>query len=64
MSRNLSFLSSRQGIASNLFERMVAAADANGTAEDPDTIRNLAQSSVFGDAVTLGAVSSYDFLKK
>lgn len=64
MSRNLSHLSSRQGVARNLFERMVAAADARGTAEETETVRQLGQSSLFGDALTLGAVSAYDFLKK
>jgi NADH-quinone oxidoreductase subunit F len=64
MSRNLSHLSSRQGVERNLFERMVAAADARGTAEETETVQQLGRSSLFGDALTLGAVSAYDFLKK
>ena len=64
MSKNLSFLSYRQGVQKNLFERMVDAADRNGAAETPETVRALGADSLFGDAVTLGAVSSYDFLKK
>ena len=63
MSKNLSHLSFRQGAEKNLFERMVQAADAKGTAEIHDDVHGLGQSSLFGDAVTLGAVSAYDFLK-
>ena len=63
MSKNLSQLSFRQGIEKNLFERMVAAADAKGTAEIHDDVHRLGQESLFGDAITLGAVSAYDFLK-
>jgi NADH:ubiquinone oxidoreductase subunit F (NADH-binding) len=63
MSKNLSHLSYRQGIEKNLFERMVEAADATGTAETPDHVRALGRESLFGEAVTLGAVSAYDFLK-
>ena len=64
MSRNLSSLSFRQGVEKNLFERMVDAADMRGTAEIPDTVHRMGEESLFGDAVTLGAVSFYDFLKK
>ena len=64
MSKNLSFLSYRQGVQKNLFERMVDAADRDGAAETPETVRALGADSLFGDAVTLGAVSSYDFLKR
>jgi len=63
MSKNLSHLSYRQGVEKNLFERMVEAAEATGTAESPAHVRTLAQESLFGDAITLGAVSAYDFLK-
>jgi NADH-quinone oxidoreductase subunit F len=63
MSKNLSQLSFRQGTEKNLFERMVAAADAKGTAEIHDDVHRLGQESLFGDAITLGAVSAYDFLK-
>ena len=64
MSKNLSHLSFRQGIEKNLFERMVEAAEATGTAESAEIVRPLGESSLFGDAFTLGAVSFYDFLKK
>src|SRR5262245_16632354 len=64
MSRNLSSLSFRQGTEKNLFERMVAAADEAGTAEKAGFVHGLGKESLFGDALTLGAVSFYDFLKK
>jgi NADH-quinone oxidoreductase subunit F len=63
MSKNLSHLSFRQGVEKNLFERMVAAADAKGTAEIPGDVHDLGRESLFGDALTMGAVSAYDFLK-
>ena len=61
MSENLSALSSRKGIEKNLFERMV---DAGAAAETDAVVRGMGEESLFGDAVTLGAVSFYDFLKK
>jgi NADH:ubiquinone oxidoreductase subunit F (NADH-binding) len=64
MSRNLSSLSFRQGTDKNLFERMVSAADEAGTAEKAGFVHGLGKESLFGDAITLGAVSFYDFLKK
>jgi len=64
MSENLSALSFRKSVGKNLFERMVEAAGKTGTAEAPETARSLGEESLFGDAITLGAVSFYDFLKK
>jgi NADH:ubiquinone oxidoreductase subunit F (NADH-binding) len=64
MSKNLSALSFRRGLEPNLFERMVEAAEASGTAERPETVHALGQEYLFGDALTLGTVSFYDFLKK
>ncbi|MCB1204577.1 MAG: SLBB domain-containing protein [Verrucomicrobiae bacterium] len=64
MSKNLSALSFRRGLEPNLFERMVQAAEADGTAEAPETVHALGKEYLFGDALTLGAVSFYDFLKK
>jgi NADH:ubiquinone oxidoreductase subunit F (NADH-binding) len=64
MSRNLSSLSFRKDADKNLFERMVEAAAADGVAEKPEFVRKLGEESLFGDALTLGAVSFYDFLKK
>jgi NADH-quinone oxidoreductase subunit F len=64
MSKNLSALSFRKGIEKNVFERMVEAAEKSGTAEDTHLVRQMGQDHLFGDAITLGAVSFYDFLKK
>ncbi len=64
MSKNLSALSFRRGLEPNLFERMVEAADAHGTAEKNEIVHDLGREFLFGDAITLGAVSFYDFLKK
>lgn len=64
MSKNLSHLSFRKGVEKNVFERMVQASDQAGTAEVPGFVRGLGEETLFGDAVTLGAVSFYDFTKK
>jgi len=64
MSENLSALSFRKSTEKNLFERMVAAAEKEGTAATPEIVHRLGEESLFGDGVTLGAVSFYDFLKK
>ncbi|MFM7605494.1 MAG: formate dehydrogenase, partial [Prosthecobacter sp.] len=64
MSKNLSALSFRKGIEKNVFERMVEAAEKRGTAETHDLVHQMGQDHLFGDAITLGAVSFYDFLKK
>ncbi|MDZ4404865.1 NADH-ubiquinone oxidoreductase-F iron-sulfur binding region domain-containing protein [Prosthecobacter sp.] len=64
MSKNLSALSFRKGVEKNVFERMVDAADKAGTAAKNETVHPLGADTLFGDAVTLGAVSFYDFLKK
>ena len=64
MSKNLSALSFRKGTDKNVFERMVEAADKAGTAEQPGFVHRLGEETLFGDAITLGAVSFYDFLKK
>ena len=64
MSKNLSALSYRKGIEKNIFERMVEAAEADGSAEQNDLVHQMGQEHLFGDAITLGAVSFYDFLKK
>src|SRR5688500_18777181 len=64
MSRNLSSLSFRQGTEKNLFERMVARAEADGVAERPGGVRRVGGEWLCGGALALGAVSFYDFLKK
>ena len=63
MSKNLSELSFRKGLDRNLFQRMVDAGEADGT-PSLDSLRDLAREFAIGDAITLGAVSFYDFLKK
>ena len=64
MSENLSALSFRKGVEKNIFERMVDAAEKTGAATDPELVHQMGEESLFGDAITLGAVSFYDFLKK
>ncbi len=64
MSKNLSHLSYRKGVEKNVFERMVEAASESGTAESPGFVHGLGEDTLFGDAITLGAVSFYDFTKK
>ena len=64
MSKNLSALSFRKGTDQNHFERMVEAAESTGTAADEETVRAMSEELLVGDAITLGAVSFYDFLKK
>ena len=64
MSRNLSALSYRKGLDQNVFDRMVKAAEVTGTSEVGDAVHRMGEESLFGDALSLGAVSFYDFLKK
>ena len=64
MSKNLSALSFRKGVEKNVFERMVEAAEKSGTAAANEVVHQMGQDHLFGDAITLGAVSFYDFLKK
>jgi len=64
MSKNLSALSFRKGLDANVFDRLVETAEAHGTAEIDAELHQMGEESLFGDAVTLGAVSFYDFLKK
>jgi NADH-quinone oxidoreductase subunit F len=64
MSENLSALAFRKSSEKNLFERMVEGAEKSGTATDAEFVHRLGEETLFGDAITLGAVSFYDFLKK
>ena len=65
MSKNLSSLSYRRGLEKNVFERMVEAAEQHGgSAASEATVHEMGREHLFGDALTLGAVSFYDFLKK
>lgn len=62
MSKNLSELSGRKGLANNLFEALGNAAAATGTpgVQDLETIR---QEFLVGKANVFGTTSFYDFLK-
>lgn len=64
MSKNLSALSFRKGLDQNVFDRMVETAAEHGTAEIGEVVHQMGEETLFGDALTLGAVSFYDFLKK
>lgn len=64
MSRNLSALSFRKGLDQNIFDKMVRFGESSGTAETPEAVHALTQENLSGDAISLGAVSFYDFLKK
>ncbi|MCF6352197.1 MAG: NAD(P)H-dependent oxidoreductase subunit E [Cyclobacteriaceae bacterium] len=63
MSENLSKLSGRKGLDNNLFEQLVNSSKAEGTPTD-EKLRDLAWEYLVGNAVTYGAASFYDFLKK
>ncbi|HTL52529.1 MAG TPA: NADH-ubiquinone oxidoreductase-F iron-sulfur binding region domain-containing protein [Planctomycetota bacterium] len=62
MSKNLSALAFRRGIDATLLEGFVQRAGEHG-AVTPADARELAESALIGEAVTLGAASFYDFLK-
>ncbi|MFT5467929.1 MAG: NADH:ubiquinone oxidoreductase subunit F (NADH-binding)/NADH:ubiquinone oxidoreductase subunit E [Verrucomicrobiales bacterium] len=64
MSKNLSALSFRKGVDQNIFEKMVDSAEATGTAETKEQVQGIAKAHLVGEAISLGAVSFYDFLKK
>ncbi len=63
MSKNLSFLSKRQGLTNNLFDRLGHAAQETGTPSLSEMNR-LKEEFLMGDANIYGTVSFYDFLKK
>ena len=62
MSKNLSELSSRQGLKYNLFDEMGKLAQDQGTPSQEE-LDTLANEFLIGKANTYGAVSFYDFLK-
>jgi NADH-quinone oxidoreductase subunit F len=62
MSKNLSELSGREGLAGNLFERLGRSAAATGTPSRVDMER-LADDFLMGTANVYGAASFYDFTK-
>ena len=67
MSKNLSALSFRKGLEDNVFERMAKTADKLGTeqglstAELHEVVHRIGEESLFGDALSLGAASFYDY---
>ncbi|MBX7153522.1 MAG: NAD(P)H-dependent oxidoreductase subunit E [Bacteriodetes bacterium] len=62
MSKNLSYLSGRQGLEKNLFEELGTAAAVSGTPER-DVMEQLHSDFLVGKANIQGTVSFYDFLK-
>ncbi|AOW09649.1 NADH-ubiquinone oxidoreductase-F iron-sulfur binding region domain-containing protein [Flavobacterium gilvum] len=62
MSKNLSELSSRKGLAKNLFEEYGNLAKATGT-PNIEELEKLREEFLIGKATAYGAVSFYDFLK-
>ena len=63
MSKNLSFLSKRQGLSNNLFEQLGKSAQETGTPLRSD-MKRLKEEFLMGDANVYGTVSFYDFLKE
>jgi len=62
MSKNLSELSGRKGLADNLFEELGIAARQTGT-PSRDDMERLTEEFLMGKANIYGAVSFYDFLR-
>ena len=62
MSKNLSELSGRKGLAGNLFEELGIAARQTGT-PSLDDMERLTEEFLVGKANVYGSVSFYDFLK-
>ncbi|MBW6482553.1 MAG: hypothetical protein K0B10_05785 [Vicingaceae bacterium] len=62
MSKNISELSSRKGLKTNLFEELGNAAQQTGTPNDT-ALERLANEFLLGKAVTYGTASFYDFTK-
>ncbi len=62
MSKNISALSHRKGLANNLFESYTKAAEATGT-PDNASLKAIAEDVLIGEALVYGASSFYDFLK-
>ena len=61
MSKNLSYLTGRKGLDSNLFEK-IGEASKEGTPTS-QTIKELAEEFLIGEANTFGTASFYDFTK-
>lgn len=63
MSKNLSFLSKRQGLTNNLFDKLGQSAEEEGTPSASD-MKRLKEEFLMGDANIYGTVSFYDFLRE
>lgn len=67
MSRNLSALSFRKGLQDNVFEKMAKTAERLGTEQGlskeelHEEVHRIGEESLFGDALSLGAASFYDY---
>jgi NADH-quinone oxidoreductase subunit F len=67
MSRNLSALSFRKGLDQNVFEKMAKTAEKLGTEEGLSKeelhaeVHRIGEESLFGDALSLGAATFYDY---
>lgn len=66
MSKNISTLSGRakKELDDSLWERLQDAAEANAGTPTTDTITEIAEDFLIGEAITYGTSSFYDFLKK
>ncbi len=62
MSKNLSELSGRKGLKTNLFDELGKAADRSGTPSKEDLDR-LAAEFLIGKSNTYGTITAYDFMK-
>ena len=61
MSKNLSYLSARKGLDTNLFEK-IGDASKDG-APTSQSLKELAEEFLIGEANTFGTASFYDFTK-
>jgi len=62
MSKNLSELSGRKGLDTNLFEELGIASQANGTPSKAD-LERIASEFLVGKSTTYGTTTFYDFMK-
>ena len=62
MSKNITALSARKGLTDNLFEKMGSLSEAEGYLSG-ESVRQLANEYLIGDASVYGAATFYDFTK-
>jgi NADH-quinone oxidoreductase subunit F len=62
MSKNLSELSGRKGLETNLFEELGLAAQKSGTPSKAD-LERIAAEFLVGKSTTYGTATFYDFMK-